>query len=108
MYDLWNNHGKCPPTLMSTTDWYLGFQLESASFTTDGRMQIRFRARPGTAYTIEYTEALGPAANWKRFLANGTKVATSTSMTMEDDFTANTSGGPSPTGRRFYRFVYTN
>ena len=28
MYDLWNNNGKCPPTLMAEATWVTAFLLE--------------------------------------------------------------------------------
>lgn len=106
MYDLWNNNGKCPPTLIGTRTWYVSFVLKSAQFTPSGKFRAEFLSRPGTSYTIEYKNSLDEPA-WQPFTANGTKTATGTLSWIEDDFTANTSGGPSPTGQRFYRFNYT-
>lgn len=106
MYDLWNNNGKCPPTLIGARTWYVAFVLKSAQFTPQGRFRAEFLSRPGTSYTIEFKNSLGDLT-WQTFIANGTQTATNTLSTFEDDFSAGSSGGPSPTGQRFYRFKYT-
>lgn len=106
MYDLWNNNGKCPPTLMAQTIWVKAFELKSTQMTPQGRFQVEFYSRPGLTYTIQYKNALTEAA-WQPFAAHGSLTATNTVSSLEDDFTTNTSGGPSPTGARFYRFSYT-
>ncbi len=105
LYDLWNNNGKCPPTLMAQQTWVTAFQMKSAGFTLGGNFRVEFLSRPGTSYTIEYKNSL-ENATWQTFAANGTLTATNTSSSVEDDFTANTSGGISPTSQRFYRFKY--
>jgi hypothetical protein len=104
MYDLWNNNGKCPPTLIAQQTWYLAFLMKSANFNQQGAFRLTFLSRPGLNYSIEYKNSLDTA--WQPFVANGTRHATNTVTSIEDDFTANTSGGPSPTGQRFYRFKY--
>ncbi len=106
MYDLWNNNGKCPPTLISEATWVTAFLMQSARFTPQGNFRIEFLSRPGVSYTIEYKNSLAEA-NWQPFAANGTFTATNTPSSFEDDFTANSSGGISPTGQRYYRFKYT-
>ncbi len=106
MYDLWNNNGKCPPTLMAEATWVTAFGLKSARFTGQGSFRIEFLSRPGVNYTIEFKNALD-AAVWQTFAANGSFTATNTLSRFEDDFTANSSGGASPTGQRYYRFRYT-
>jgi hypothetical protein len=106
MFNIWNDHGKCPPDLMAAASWNVAFQLESATFE-NGRMRIVFLSRPGTAYTIEFTDTLGTGVQWRLFQAGGTKVATETQTFFEDDFTDASSGSASPTGARFYRFLYT-
>ena len=100
LYDLWNNNGKCPPTLMSETVWLPAFVYQSANFTAQGRLQIHFLSRPGMIYTIEYTEDLAGSPVWHVFQNNGTFTATNTVSFFEDDFTANTSGGPAASGAR--------
>jgi hypothetical protein len=107
LYDLWNNNGKCPPTLMAEATWILPFRLTSARFVSKSLFRIEFLCRPGTTYTVEYTDSLSPAASWRTFAANGTQTPSGTSSAFVDDFTAATSGGPSATGSRFYRFRYT-
>jgi hypothetical protein len=107
MYDLWNENGKCPPTLMAAANWGSGFQLKNVVFTDTGRMRIEFMSVPGTTYTIEYSDSLLPGSTWQEFGNGGTKTATSSETYFEDDFTANSSGSASTTGNRFYRFKYT-
>jgi hypothetical protein len=106
MYDLWNNNGKCPPTLIAEATWVTAFLLKSAQFTPQGRFRTEFLSRPGLSYTIEFRDSL-TSGSWTNFVTNGTLTATSTLSSFEDDFTANTSGGPSPTGQRYYRFKYS-
>lgn len=105
LYDLWNTHGKCPPTLMASAVWEPSFELETAYFTAQGRFRIEFRSRAGTSYTIEYRDSL-TVGTWQTFAASGTVIATGTFSAFEDDFTTNTSGAPSATGQRYYRFKY--
>jgi hypothetical protein len=105
MYDLWATNGMCPPTVMAESTWVTAFQLQSAQFTSPGHFRIAFLCRPGTPYTIEYTDTL-PATTWQTFAANGTQTPTETSSNFTDDFTANSSGAPSATGARFYRIRY--
>jgi hypothetical protein len=107
MFDLWNMNGKCPPTLMAETVWVPLFAYQDMSFTPQGKLQIRFLSRPGTTYTIEYTDTLSGTPAWNSFQRNGTFTASSTSGLFEDDFTPNTSGGVPATGMRFYRFRYS-
>lgn len=106
MYDLWATNGMCPPTLMAAQTWYAAYVLKSVQLTEQGEFQIEFLSRPGTTYTIEYKDSLSEVT-WQTFAINGTLVATNTQSSFEDDFTTNTSGGASPTGRRFYRIQYT-
>jgi hypothetical protein len=105
LYDLWNHHGKCPPTLMQQAVWVPVFVLQSARFE-QGKFVIRFLSRPGVTYTTEYTDSLSATPVWQQFQANGTLTATNTQSWFTDDFTAGTSGGPSATGMRFYRFSH--
>jgi hypothetical protein len=105
MYDVWATNGMCPPTLMAELTWVPIFELQHAGFTPQQKFRTEFRARPGVTYTIEYTDQLTPAV-WQTFANNGSLIATTTSGALEDDFTTNTSGGPSATGMRFYRFKY--
>lgn len=105
LYNLWATNGMCPPTLVVQSTWVTAFQLKTAQFTSQGRFRIEFLCRPGTPYTIEYTDTL-PATIWQTFVANGSHTPTQTSSSFEDDFTTNTSGGSSPTGGRFYRIRY--
>jgi len=106
MYDLWNNNGKCPPTLISEATWVTAFGMKSARFTPQGYFRMEFLSRPGVSYSIEYKNTLAETT-WQPFAANGTFTATTTQNSFEDDFTANSSGGISPTGQRYYRFRYT-
>jgi hypothetical protein len=106
LYDLWNNNGKCPPTLMAQATWVTAFQIKTAHFITGGKFRMEFLSRPGLNYTIEFRDSL-TAGNWQDFVAHGTFTATNTSSAFEDDFTANSSGGPSTTGQRYYRFKYS-
>jgi hypothetical protein len=104
MYDLWNNNGKCPPTLMAEETWVTAFLLKSAQFTPEGKFRIEFLSRPGLSYTTQCKDSLGQA-NWDNFKANGTFVATGTSSNFEDDFGPNSSGSSSPA--RYYRIEYS-
>lgn len=105
LYDLWNNHGQCPPTLMAQTNWVTAFLMKCAQFVTDGKFRMEFLSRPGLNYTIEYCDALA-VASWQPFVANGTFTATNTVSAFEDDFSANSSGSTPATGQRYYRFKY--
>jgi hypothetical protein len=104
MYDLWTANGKCPPNLMAEKTWVTAFAMKSAGFNSEGSFCMTFLSRPGVDYTIEYKNSIdGP---WQPFVANGTCSATNTVTSFEDDFSANSSGAPSSTGQRFYRFKY--
>jgi hypothetical protein len=105
LYDLWNDNGKCPPTLMAEQTWVTAFLLKSAQFTPQGKFRTEFLSRPGLTYTIEYRDSLD-SGNWQEFAANGSFTATNTTAAFEDDFTSSSSGGPSNTGARYYRFKY--
>jgi hypothetical protein len=105
LYELWDQNGKCPPTLMAEALWMPPFVLKSTQFMPDGKLRIEFVSRPGTTYTIEYTDSLGDVV-WRTFENNGSLTATNSLGVFEDDFTANTSGGPSASGMRFYRFSF--
>ena len=106
MYQLWATNGMCPPTLMAQTTWVTPFAMKSAGFNAQSAFRIEFYSRPGLTYTVEYKNAIDDI-EWQTFVANGTKLATTTEINFEDDFTANSSGGPSPTGQRYYRFRYS-
>jgi hypothetical protein len=106
IYDLWRTNGMCPPTMMAEAVWVPVFVYKTIHFTTQGTLQMHFLSRPGTTYTVEYTDDLNGVPVWHNFQNNGSFVATDTESMFEDDFTANTSGGPSATGSRFYRFSY--
>jgi hypothetical protein len=106
MFDLWNNNGKCPPTLMAEIVWVPIFVMDDIRLASDGKVRITFHSRPGTTYTIEYTDHLGEGATWHLFQNNGTFTATATVSAFEDDFTSNSSGTPSAIGARFYRFKF--
>jgi hypothetical protein len=105
LYDLWNNNGKCPPTLMAAQTWVTAFLLKSAAFTPQGRFRIEFLCRPGLSYTVQFRDSLN-TGDWQNFVANGTHTPAATSSSFEDDFTSASSGGPSATGARFYRISY--
>jgi fluoride ion exporter CrcB/FEX len=106
MYDLWNNNGKCPPTLMAEGVWVPVFELGSFGFNQLGEFLVQFRSRPGVSYTIEFRDSLS-TGSWQTFAANGSVVATTTQSSFKDDFTSSTSGAPSSTGQRYYRFRYS-
>jgi hypothetical protein len=106
MYDLWATNGMCPPTLMAEATWVTAFGMKSAQFTPQGKFRIEFLSRPGLNYTIEFRDSL-TAGSWQAFQANGTFTATNSVSAFEDDFTANTSGGNSATGARYYRFKHS-
>jgi hypothetical protein len=106
MYDLWNDNNKCPPTLMAQTTWVTAFALKSTQITAQNNFRVEFYSRPDVNYAIEFKNALTDAS-WQPFVANGSFSATNNVSYFEDDFTTNTSGGPSPTGTRFYRISYT-
>lgn len=106
MYDLWNNNGKCPPTLMAQQTWVTAFLMKSAQFTSQGKFRMEFLSRPGLNYAIEFRDSLSSGA-WQSFGPGGSFTATNTLSAFEDDFTAQTSGGVSPTGARYYRFKYS-
>jgi len=106
MYDLWSTNGMCPPTLMREATWYNPFLLASTRYA-DGVFHVDFHCRPGTDYTIEYTDTLNPPLTWHEFQANGTRTATEDTISFEDDFTNDTSTNlPPANGMRFYRFRY--
>ena len=106
MYDLWDNYGKCPPTLMAEATWVTAFALKSTAMTLTNTFRVDFYSRPGLTYTVEFKNDLTEAA-WHLFNAHGTFTATNSTSYIEDDFTANTSGSTPPAGCRFYRFRYT-
>ena len=106
MYDLWNDHGKCPPETMVQGTWYIPLLLDYAGMTPSGVVEIGWHCRPGTSYTIEYTDEDLVTPVWHPFNANGTIVASGPDIVFIDDFTPNTSGGPSLTGVRAYRVSY--
>lgn len=109
LFDLWNTRGKCPPTLMAEATWVTPFTLTAFRFVPGGSYRIDFLGRAGVTYTIEYSDRLAGAAgpaSWKTFARNGSVTVSGAGGTFVDDFTANTSGGPSTTGSRFYRFRY--
>lgn len=105
MYDLWNDNGKCPPTLMTSETWVTAYALKSVGFTGEDTFLLEFFCRPGMDYTIEYKDALDDPT-WQAFAANGSHTATNTVSSFEDDFTSGSSGAPSSTGARFYRVSY--
>lgn len=105
LYDLWNNNGKCPPTLMAEKTWVTAFGMKAAKFVSSGKFQMEFLSRPGLNYTIEFRDSL-TSGDWQAFAAHGTFTALATTSVFEDDFTAASSGGPSATGQRYYRFKY--
>ena len=107
MYDTWATNGMCPPTVMAEATWLTAFLLKTVQFTPQGRFRIEFLSRPGLGYTIEFKNSLADTT-WQSFVANGTFTATGSSSAFEDDFTVNSSGGPSPTGQRYYRISYTS
>ena len=106
MYDLWNDNGKCPPTLMAQTTWVTVFALKSTLMTAQNNFRVECFSRPDVTYAIQFKNALTDA-NWQPFAANGSFSATNNVSYFEDDFTSNTSGSLSPTGARFYRISYT-
>jgi hypothetical protein len=106
IYDLWATNGRCPPTLMREIVWMPIFELQKVQFTATGTMRIQFRSRPDVTYTVEYADRLGGGPVWNPFANHGSLTATTTVSVFEDDFTPNTSGGPSATGARFYRFKF--
>jgi hypothetical protein len=106
MYDLWNDNGKCPPTLMAETTWVTVFALKSTQITAQNSFRVEFFSRPDATYAIQFKNALTDAI-WQPFVAHGSFSATNNVSSFEDDFTTNTSGGTSPTGARFYRISYT-
>jgi hypothetical protein len=106
IFDLWNEHGKCPPTLMAEAVWTPIFEILSVEVMPQGSLEIQFVSRPGTTYTIEYTDDLAGEIVWHLFQNNGRLTATGEISGFEDDFTPNTSGSPPATGKRFYRFRY--
>jgi hypothetical protein len=95
LYDLWNNNGKCPPTLMQAATWLTPFQMQSCGMNGAGHFEMVFHCRPGQTYTIEHTDQLGAATDWQPVTHNPT-----TTPTTYVDTTA------SPTGSRFYRVKY--
>jgi hypothetical protein len=105
LFELWNNNGKCPPTLMAAQTWVTAFGVQSTAFTEQGRFRIEFLCRPGVSYTIQYRDSLTAGA-WQTFVANGTHTPLGSISSFEDDFTNNTSGGAAATGARFYRISY--
>lgn len=106
LYDLWNNNGKCPPTLIATSTWVPIFEMLQAGFTPQNHFRAEFRSRPGVTYTIEYTDSLDGTMSWHEFAQNGSVTAVATTAFIEDDFTSATSGGLSATGDRYYRFKF--
>jgi len=104
LYDLWNNNGKCPPTLMVEAVWPENFWINSIGWTVDQELGIAFNSVSGYTYWIEYTDDLGSNnVFWQTFLDNGFIEAAGSNSLFIDDFTTNTSGSESPQGHRFYR-----
>ena len=69
-----------------------------------GAYRVDFHGRAGTTYTIEYTDSLAGTPVWRTFAHNGSVTLSGAAGAFVDDFTTNTSGGPSSQGSRFYRF----
>jgi hypothetical protein len=106
IYNLWATNGMCPPTLMAQTTWVTAFGMKTAKFVSGGKFRMEFLSRPGLNYTIEFRDSL-TTGTWQTFVANGTFTASDTTSAFEDDFTTASSGGPSATGQRYYRFKYS-
>ncbi len=104
IYNLWNNNGKCPPTLMTEAVWPENFWINSIGWTVAEELGIAFNSISGYTYWVEYTDELG-ASNlfWQPFISNGFLEASGSNSLFMDDFTPNTSGSESPLGQRFYR-----
>lgn len=104
IYDLWNDNGKCPPTLMTQAVWPENFSINSIGWTVDQDLGIAFNSISGYTYWIEYTDDLD-ASNmlWQLFLSNGFLEATGSNSLFMDDFTPATSGEEPAQGHRFYR-----
>ncbi len=104
IYDLWNDNGKCPPTLMTEAIWPENFSINSVGWTVDEELGIAFNSISGYTYWIEYTDDL-EASNmlWNLFLSNGYLEASGSNSFFLDDFTPATSGGEPSQGHRFYR-----
>jgi hypothetical protein len=105
LYELWSTNGMCPPTLIAEAVWTPAFTFTGATFDAQSHLLINFQGRVGATYTIEYTDSLDTPV-WQEFAAAGTLTAATPACQFVDDFTAGTSGGPSATGQRFYRFKF--
>lgn len=103
LYDLWNDNGRCPPTLMAEAWWPENFSIHALGWTVDNALGIAFNSISGYTYWIEYADDLGSNLVWKPFLSNGMFEAMGASGSFTDDFTAATSGDEPASGHRFYR-----
>jgi len=90
---------------MAQASWNVEFALNSIEFVGD-ECHIKILSKSGNTYRIQYSDGLAGAPAFQEFENNGTITASGTETTFIDDFTSNTSGGPSPTGARYYRIVY--
>jgi len=116
IWDLWHhNHGLdgigtpvdgIVPYQMAQASWSLHFLITRTEYTSGGDYRIHFLSQPGTTYTISYCDDLSDTPVFAPFENNGSLTAASSTSTFTDDFTSNTSGGPSATGNRFYRILY--
>jgi hypothetical protein len=96
LFQLWNNHGKCPPTLMQEATWLVAFRLQSCGLNANGDFELTFHCRPGLNYTVEHTDSLQATPHWHSI----THVPIQTPTTLVDPTI-------SATGMRFYRVSYS-
>jgi hypothetical protein len=65
-------------------------------------LSIHFLSKPGATYTVQFRDDLNDTYGFRQFKNNGVLTAVSQESAFEDDFTSNTSGSESISGKRFY------
>ena len=90
---------------MAEVVWSTPFQITMVKVVRPA-FRVEFLGRAGMRYTIEFTDSLSGAPVWRTFINNGSKTLSGTAGFFVDNFTSNTSGSPSATSSRFYRFHY--
>ena len=90
---------------MTQATWNADVLIMDMEYLPDETLNIHFLSKAGTLYTIEYND-VAPDGPFQPFIGKGTLTASSSISTFVDDFSSNTSGGPTASGKRFYRIYY--